>query len=73
MTMEAKPNASVALSDDQLAALDIMQAVAEEGLDDDDRVAMQGLADVIAGRTFDETQSRAFFEELRAEIQNRHK
>jgi hypothetical protein len=69
--MKTAPIVPTTLNGDQLAALDIMQSVALEGLSADDQTTMEGVADVIAGRTLDEDQSRQFFKDLRTEIQNR--
>ena len=60
------------LTDDQLAALDIMQSVASEGLSNDDQTTLDGIADVIAGRTFGEAEAKAHIEALRAELKRRH-
>lgn len=70
--MKAVPNAPTPLNDDQLAALDGLQAVAAKGLNEDDQATLEGLADVIAGRTFDEAEARAHTAKVRAEIKRRH-
>jgi len=45
--------------------------MASEGMDDSDRTTMEGLADVIAGRTYGEADRKAHIEAPRAAIKRR--
>jgi len=58
------------LSDDQLAALDVMKSTAAQNLDADDLATLDGIEDVIAGRTLTQDefndQMKAIVKELKA-------
>lgn len=70
--MKTAAHAPAPLNEDQLAALDALQSVASKGLNADDRATLEGLADVIAGRTYGEAEVRARTDKLKAEIKRRH-
>lgn len=67
-----KANAETApLADDQLEALDLLKSAAQDGLDTDDQATMDGLADIVAGRTYSAEEAKAYMNGLIYEIKNR--
>ena len=67
-----KANAETArLADNQLEALDLLKSAAQEGLDTGDQATMDGLADIVAGRTYSGEEARAHMDGLINEIKHR--